>query len=154
MERDHRTTATPTKRSGYPPRHSRDLRTTRGPRLRPLTRPILKFDLAEEADALRLEDGWRSHGHSAKSLAKHRDMTIVLVAMKRQTRMKEHQTDGAVSIQVLAGHIEVHVGAKTIDAPMGSLLALDRALSHDVEALDDSTFVLSVCTGSSGRRTR
>jgi hypothetical protein len=39
----------------------------------------LKFDLTEEADALRLEDGWRNHGHSAKSLAKRRDMTIVLI---------------------------------------------------------------------------
>jgi quercetin dioxygenase-like cupin family protein len=114
----------------------------------------LKFDLAEEADALRLEDGWRNNGHSAKSLAKHRDMTIVLITMKPDTRMKEHRTDGAVSIHVLAGHIEVHVGTKTVDAPMGSLLVLDRALSHDVEALDDSTFVLSVCTGPSDKRTR
>ena len=94
---------------------------------------------------MRLEEGWRKSGHSAKSLAKHRDMTIVLIAMKRDTRMKEHQTDGAVSIHVLAGRIAVHVGTKTIDAPIGSLLALDRGLPHDVEALDDSTFVLSVC---------
>jgi quercetin dioxygenase-like cupin family protein len=105
----------------------------------------LKFDLAEEADALRLEEGWRNSGHSAKSLAKHQDMTIVLIAMKRDTRIKEHQTDGAVSIQVLTGHIAVHVGTKTIDVPLGSLLALDRGLPHDVEALDDSTFLLSVC---------
>lgn len=136
--------ATRTKSSRCPPRHPRDLRTTRGPRLRPLTRPVLKFDLAEEADALRIEEGWRKTGHSAKSLAKHRDMRIVLIAMKRDTRMKEHQTDGAVSIHVLAGRIAVHVGAKTVDVPMGSLLALDRGLPHDVVALDDSTFVLSV----------
>jgi quercetin dioxygenase-like cupin family protein len=103
---------------------------------------------------LRLEEGWRKTGHSAKSLAKHRDMTIVLIAMKRDTRMKEHRASGPVAIHVLAGHIEVRVGTKTVDLPVGSLLALDRALSHDVEALDDSTFVLSVCNGSSDRRTR
>ena len=115
-----------------------------------MTRPVLKFDLAEEAEALRLEQGWRTSGHSAKSLAKHQDMTIVLIAMKRDTRIKEHLTEGAVSIQVLAGRIAVHVGTKTIDAPAGSLLALDRGLPHDVQALDDSSFVLSVC----GRKKR
>ncbi len=124
---------------------ARDLRTTRGPHQRPLTRRILKFDLAQEADALRLEEGWRNSGHSAKSLAKHGDRTIVLIAIKRETRIKEHQTDGAVSIHVLAGHIAVHVGTKTIDAPIGSLIAFDRGVPHDVEALEDSTFVLSVC---------
>ena len=134
-----------------PPRHARDLRTHRGPRLRPLARPVLKFDLAEEIDALHGEEGWRTTGHSAKTLAKHRDMRIVLIAMKRGTRMKEHRTDGAVSIHVLAGHLRVHVGAKTIDIGSGDLLAIDRA-SHDVEALDDSGFMLSVGLGSSGRR--
>jgi quercetin dioxygenase-like cupin family protein len=115
---------------------------------------VLTFDLAEEADALRSEDGWRHTGHSAKTLAKHQDMTIVLIAMKQHTRMKEHQAGGAVSIHVLAGHVRLHVGTKTVDVPMGNLLALDRALPHDVEALDDSAFVLSVCTGPSNRRTR
>jgi quercetin dioxygenase-like cupin family protein len=108
---------------------------------------VLKFDLAEEIDALHHEEGWRTKGHSAKTLAKHRDMTIVLVAMKRNTRMKEHRTDGAVSIQVLEGHLQVHVGRKTVDLGPGSLLAIDRA-SHDVEALDHSVFLLSVGAGS------
>jgi quercetin dioxygenase-like cupin family protein len=114
--------------------------------MRPLTRPVLTFDLAREAETLRLEEGWQMHGHSAKSLVKHRDMRIVLITMKRGTRIDEHQTDGAVSIHVVAGRLAVHAGAKILDAPSGTLLALDRGLPHDLEALEDSTFVLSVCT--------
>lgn len=132
--------------SPCPPRHSRDLRTDRGPRLRPLTRPVLKFDLVEETDALRHEDGWRKTGHSAKTLAKHHDLRIVLIAMKKGTRLDEHRTGGAVSIQAIEGRVQLHVARKTIELPAGSLLALDRALSHDVEALEDSALVLSVCT--------
>jgi quercetin dioxygenase-like cupin family protein len=134
--------------STSPPRHSRDQRISRGPQLRPLKRPFLTLDLAEEAAELRREAGWQATGHSAKTLAKHAGMTIVLVAMKRDTRMKEHSADGATSIQVLSGHIQLHVGTETVDLPVGSLLALDRGLRHDVEALADSAFVLSVSSAS------
>lgn len=130
--------------SGCPPRHSRDLRTDRGPKQRPLTRPILKFDLSDESDALQHEDGWRNTGHSAKTLVKHHDFRIVLIAMKKGARLEEHQTAGAISIQPIQGQLRLRVGAQTIELPVGALLALDRGLSHDVEALVDSVFVLSV----------
>lgn len=130
--------------SACPPRHSRDLRTDRGPKQRPLRRPVLNFDLIEEIDALRSEDGWRDTGHSAKTLVKHHDFRIVLIAMKKGTRMEEHKTVGAISIQPVQGHLRLRVGAQVIEVPSGSLLALDRGLAHDVEALVDSAFVLSV----------
>ena len=109
-----------------------------------MTRPILKFDLVEESDALQHEDGWRKSGHSAKTLVKHHDFRIVLIAMKKGTRLEEHQTAGAISIQPVQGRLQLRVDAKTIELPVGALLALDRGLSHDVEALVDSAFVLSV----------
>lgn len=126
------------------PRHSRDLRTDRGPAERALRRPILKFDLFEESAALRDEDGWRESGHSAKTLVKHHDFRIVLIAMKRGTRLAEHHAAGAISIQPIQGRLELRVGAKTIEVAAGALLALDRGLSHDVSALEDSAFVLSI----------
>ena len=109
-----------------------------------MTRPILKFDLSEEIDALQHEDGWRKTGHSAKTLVKHHDFRIVLIAMKRGTRLEEHKTEGAISIQPIQGQLQLRVGAQTMEVTVGSLLALDRGLSHDVEALVDSAFVLSV----------
>jgi hypothetical protein len=33
---------------------------------------------------------------------------------------------------------------RTFDLPAGSLLALDRGLPHDVEALEDSAFLLTI----------
>ena len=78
--------------TGCAPRHSRDLRTDRGSKERPLTRPVLKFDLSDESNALQHEDGWRNTGHSAKTLVKHHDFRIVLIAMKKGARLEEHQT--------------------------------------------------------------
>ncbi len=135
-------------------RHLRDLRTPRGPRMRPLTRQVLTFDLADQADALRREEGWQKSGHSAKTLVKHRDLRTVLIAMKQGTLMAKHQTGGSISIAVLSGHLRIHVGRQTLDAPAGSLVALERALPHDVEAREDSTCVLAVSAPPSKRRTR
>lgn len=125
---------------------------TRGPRLRPLRREVLYFDLSEEADALRREHGWRDSGHSAKTLVKHHDQRIVLVVMKEGTRMMEHRAAGAVSIQVLSGALQLRVGKETIEVAGGGLLALDRGLPHDVEAKAESSFVLSVCSSKPRNR--
>lgn len=130
----------------------RSLRTHRGPALRPLRNTILAFDLNAEADALRQEHGWRDNGHSAKTLVKHHEQRIVVIAMKSGTRLTKHRAAGAVSIQVLSGRLEVHVGATTMDVRAGHLLALDRALSHDVEAIEDTNLVLSICSAATKRR--
>jgi quercetin dioxygenase-like cupin family protein len=134
-----------------PPRHPRDLRTPRGPHLRPLRRKVLAFDLGDEAAALRREHGWRDNGHSAKTLVKQHEQRIVLIAMKAGTRMAKHRAAGAVSIQVLSGRLQVHMGGTMIEVPAGGLLALDRALSHDVEAMEDTNFVLTVCSNRPSR---
>lgn len=115
-----------------------------GPLERPLKQEVLKFDLAEEADALHREHGWAEHGHSAKTLVKHHDQSVVLVAMKQGVRMQKHQTAGAISIHVLSGRVQVHVEGRTMEVESGSLLAVDRNLAHDVEAMQDCDFVLSV----------
>lgn len=132
------------KSAAAPSPSPRDLRTPHGPLERPLKQEVLKFDLAEEARALHREHGWHEHGHTAKTLVKHHEQSIVLAAMKQGVRMQKHQTAGAVSIHVLSGRVQVHVEDRTIEVAGGCLLALDRALAHDVEALEDSDFVLSV----------
>ena len=132
-----------------PPRHLRDLRETREPGERSLDLPVLKFCLAEETEALHHEEGWRNTGHNAKTLVKHHDFSIVLITMKKGNRMKEHRTEGAISIQGISGRLRLHVGKIAIEVSTGSLVALDRAVAHDVEALEDSAFVLSVCTEAS-----
>ena len=107
---------------------------------------MLTFDLVAETEALRQEHGWRDSGHSAKTLVKHQDQRIVLIAMKAGTRMMKHEAPGAISIQVLSGRLRVHAGRATFELPSASLLALDRALPHDVEATEDSSLVLTLCS--------
>ncbi len=38
----------------------------------------------------------------------------------------------------------MHAGGKEFDLPVGRLLVLDRAMPHDVVAIEDSAFLLTI----------
>jgi quercetin dioxygenase-like cupin family protein len=117
----------------------------RHPRPHPqvMAAPFLEFDLARELDQLRREPEW-SKGHNARTLAKYDDFRIVLAALKAGAHLPAHQADGRISVQTLTGHIKMRAEGRTFDLPVGRLLTLDRALTHDVEALEESAFLLTI----------
>ncbi len=119
--------------------------TTGGP-LRPaqqLVGPFLTFDLTEEASRLRAEEAWRHGTHNAKTLVKEPDFRVVLIVAKRGTRLEQHHASGRVSVQTLSGHLRLHLPGHTVDLPAGHLLALEPDIVHDVEALEESTLLLT-----------
>ena len=119
--------------------------TTAAPREpRALTGTALVFDLASEAEALKQEAPWQAHGHNAKTLVKHSDVRVVLIALKAGARMPEHKTDQCVTIQALIGRLRLHLPQTTLDLPAGGLLALDHTVLHDVEAVEESVFLLTL----------
>jgi quercetin dioxygenase-like cupin family protein len=76
---------------------------------------------------------------------KQPDFRIVLVAMKAATEMNEHRADGRISIQTIVGHVRLKLPQQTAEVPAGHLLALDRCITHDVEAVEESVFLLTIC---------
>lgn len=105
--------------------------------------PSLEFDLAAEIEGLRREPAYAS-GRNAKTVAKYDDFRIVLTAIKGGTRVQEHHSAGRISVQTIAGHIRMRALDREFDLPQGRLLVLDRGVPHDVEALQDSAFLLTV----------
>ena len=61
-----------------------------------------------------------------------------------RARLHEHKAAGSICVQANAGHIRMHVEGKVFDLPAGHLLALEPAIAHDVEALEDSAFLLTI----------
>ncbi len=107
-------------------------------RLPELAQPLLQFDLAAEIEHLHQEDSWqRGTGRSSRTLVKQPDFRVVLVAMKEATEIKEHRADGRISIHTIAGHLRLKLPDQSVEVPAGHLLALDRCIGHDVEALAD-----------------
>ncbi len=111
---------------------------------RPLADPVLQFDLEQEADRLRREAPWLEHGRNAVTLVKHPDLRVVLMLMKPGTRLQEHHARGRISVHTLSGHVRLHLGGQIADLPAGRLIALERDLPHDVEAVEESAVLLTI----------
>lgn len=117
-----------------------------------LSVPLLDFDLAEETRRQRQEKPWlRGTGRSSTTLVKHPDLRVVLISMKAHTRMHEHAAAGRISVQTLSGYIRLQLPNRAVDLPAGHLLALDQCVPHDVEAIEESVFLLTLSWPPEGR---
>lgn len=115
---------------------------------RGLRAPMLRLDLMTTLGELQNEEPWRTRGHNARTLAKYPDLRIVLVAMTAGSRLHEHRTAARFTIQVLVGRVRLRVEGQTVELRFGDLLSVDRGLAHDVEALDESAFLLTLTSPS------
>ena len=111
---------------------------------RPLTGSLLRFDFATELERLRRETPWTAHGSNGVTLVKHPDLRIVLMALKAGVRIEEHEADGRLALHVLSGSLRLHLPQETVDLPAGHLLALDRCVPHDLEAIEESELLLTI----------
>ncbi|MFB3917124.1 MAG: hypothetical protein ACE14M_10370 [Terriglobales bacterium] len=49
-----------------------------------------------------------------------------------------------ICVQTIFGHIRMQADDKLFDLPQGKMLVLDRAVTQDVEAVEESAFLLTV----------
>lgn len=110
----------------------------------PFPSPTLVIDFATVRDELERASPLSAGAHTAKTLVKQPDMRIVLVVMKSGSLLKEHQAEARISVQTLSGRIRFRAAGETTDLPTGKLLVCDKKVPHEVEALEDSTFLLSL----------
>lgn len=109
----------------------------------PTEGPFLTFDLAEQIAQLRQEPYWQS-GRNSKTIVKYEDFRVVLTAIRAKTTIHEHHSAGRISVQTVQGHLHMHADGKDFDLPAGHVLVLDRAMPHDVVAIEDSAFLLTI----------
>lgn len=110
-----------------------------------------ELDIAKELDELRRSPEWQS-GIARKVLIRYPDFQITLRAMKANARIPEHHNPGRICVQTVKGRIRMHADGRLFDLPQGKALVLDRAVIHDVEAVEESAFLLTVALpGNTGR---
>ena len=125
--------------------HATPARASTLTRLPHLAGRLLHFNLAQELRELREQDAWqRGTGRSSKTLAKYPDFRVVLVVMKAGSEMKEHHADARISIQSLQGKLRVHLPDQPVELGAGELICLEAGIHHDVEALEESAFLITV----------
>ena len=108
-----------------------------------LTGPLLTLDLHREIEQLRSEGRWQS-GHTAKTLAKYSDFRVVLIVMKYGGRLEKHRTEGRISVHALDGRIRFSTAERSVELAAGQMLTLEHDIPHDVEAVVDSAFLLTI----------
>jgi quercetin dioxygenase-like cupin family protein len=102
-------------------------------------------NLVDALAGLRAEAHPGTHGHRQLAIVRHGALSIVLFAFESDGRIKEHQTNGEVTIQVLSGAIEVTIGTGPVVIRAGEILALEPGQPHAVRALETSDMLLTVC---------
>jgi quercetin dioxygenase-like cupin family protein len=104
---------------------------------------LAKFDLQRELAECQQKKPWPSGIHS-RTLFKKDDFRCVLIALEPSAQMKAHHADGTISVQVLKGRLRFGADGSEHELAAGSLLTLAASIKHDVEALEDSAFLLTI----------
>jgi quercetin dioxygenase-like cupin family protein len=102
----------------------------------------LLIDLGEAAVELHGE----ASGQDRRSVTLIREsgLSVVLLHLHAGAILDEHAAPGAVTVQVIDGHARARAGNESIDLPAGRLVAFDANVRHTVEAVDDSTILITL----------
>jgi quercetin dioxygenase-like cupin family protein len=111
-----------------------------------LAAPMLAFALPEEAERLRQEASWQRGDRNARTLVKESGLRVTLVALKAGARIAQHKAPGRLTIQTVSGHLRCQAAGTDIDLPAGHVLALEQNVSHEVDAIEESVFLLTIAS--------
>ncbi len=104
---------------------------------------LAHFDLARETAEFEHHKPWPS-GIYSRTLFKKSDFRLVLICMEAATTIREHHADGTSSVQVLKGAIRYKAQGQIYNLQTGNLLTLGASIKHDVEATEESAFLLTI----------
>lgn len=62
----------------------------------------------------------------------------------RPGRLDPHRAPGPLTLHVLSGRVRLRAAAREAALGPGALVALERAVEHDVEALEESALLLTL----------
>jgi quercetin dioxygenase-like cupin family protein len=71
-------------------------------------------------------------------------VTLVLFTLEAGAHLKEHRTDGVVTLHVLGGRIDVTCDGRTLQLPPEHVVALAPGVLHEVRAHVPSEMLLTV----------
>lgn len=105
---------------------------------------LVAVDITAEIARLKSEPAWASGDRHGSSLVKGDGINVALMMLKKGAKLQEHHTRAPITVHVIDGRINFIAKGKTQLATAGTMVALDRAIEHSVEALEESAIVLTV----------
>ena len=101
------------------------------------------IDLAQEMSCVLQEDHTET-GRLTRPLINLPGLRVVLVSMRAGSKWNEHSTSGRITVQPLSGRIHMRYSGGELELNPGRLAAFAANVPHDVSALVDSVFLLTV----------
>lgn len=111
---------------------------------RGLAAPVQTFDLYSELHQLHEKSNYGGGGPVGRTLVKEPDLRIVLLALPTGGRIEKHHASGPISIHVLEGRLRLRLPEASVELTSGQLLAIEPDIPHDVEATEESAFLLTL----------
>ncbi len=108
-----------------------------------MLKDFAQLDLVQEMLNSEQTKPWQT-GHTARMIFKKADFRMVLISMEKGSVLKEHHADGTISVQVLKGSIRFTAQEEAHTLQVNSVVALGASIKHEVEALEDSAFLLTI----------
>jgi quercetin dioxygenase-like cupin family protein len=102
------------------------------------------FNLFHEIDELCGSAQYTTGGHAARTLVRLPTFRVVLFVLRRHTEFKQHHTAQPIMLQMLTGRIRITLPARWIEQAAGEMLVMQPGLTHDITAMFDSAFLLSM----------
>jgi hypothetical protein len=109
---------------------------------RPLMAPVLTFDFADETKLLRAEAEFETRGHNARTLIKHSEFRLVLIALRAGAHIHKQGSTQRIALQTLQGRLDVRIPTELVELRAGQLMSLDHHLDYAIEAVEDTDFLL------------
>lgn len=105
---------------------------------------IHRFHLLETAAGLRDEPEYAANGRTGLTLVKGPELRVVLMVVRAGSGLAEHRAPGPITVHVLEGEIRFSSGDEVVYLRAGELLTLPSRQPHAVEAVHDTTFLLTI----------
>lgn len=105
---------------------------------------MLSLAIEDEIERLKKEPEWASGDRNSVTLVKTPSLSVVLVALRKGAAMCGHQVEGPITLFVLSGAVRFGADKNEQVVKANGLLSLDKKIPHDVEALEDSAFLLTI----------
>lgn len=114
---------------------------------------FVSTDVPYELARLRASPEYAREGHAGRTVTKYPELRVVIEAMKAGTRLPMHETGEELTLQVLLGQLRVWMPfGGSFELSEGSLGAVDAGRVHEVEALQDCAFILTLAWPPTTRR--
>jgi len=105
---------------------------------------LVFVDIRAEIARLKSEPAWAGGDRHGASLVKGDGINVALMMLKKGAKLREHHTRAPITVHVIEGQVNLIAGGKTQLVTAGMIAALNRAIEHSVEALEESALVLTV----------